>query len=120
MLSDKCNTTEAPGCRERAWGVADWAGRTAEGAYLDWLTANAIVPPTDDRYADVRKIDRTTVEDIAAIADQLTAVQTQLDRADQGVNPLGLTGDAVLFDLDPALTKATPDQEGADPLRAGV
>jgi hypothetical protein len=106
--SDRCNQTNAPGCNRRAWGVADWAGRSAEGAYFDWVVANAILPPVDDRYADVRKIDRTTVEDIAEISDQLDAIQVQLDRADSGANPLGLQGDAVLFDLDPALTKVTP------------
>ena len=113
--SDNCDTGQAPGCNKRAWGVADWAGRSAEGAYYDWLVANAILPPVDDRYSDVRKIDRTTVEDIAAIVDQILAIQTQLDRADEGVNPLGVTGDAVLFDLDPALTKTTPGGgEGQD------
>ena len=36
------------------------------------------------------------------------------------MNPLGLTGDAVLFDLDPALTKTTPTTRRSDALRAGV
>jgi len=110
--SDNCDTTAAPGCNRRAWGVADWAGRAAEGAYFDWLVANAILPPEDDRYSDLRKIDRTTVEDVAGIAEQLVAIQQQLDNADNAVNPLGVTGDALLFDLDPALTKTTPTTEG--------
>ena len=62
--SDRC-ARAAPGCNRRAWGVADWAGRAGEGAYFDWVVANAILPPEDDRYTDVRKIDRTTVTDIA-------------------------------------------------------
>ncbi|MEI8081375.1 MAG: PKD domain-containing protein, partial [Actinomycetes bacterium] len=110
--SDRCDIALAPGCNKRAWGVADWAGRAGEGAYFDWLVVNAMLPPVDDRYPDLRKIDRRTVEDIGAIAGQLEAIQTQLDRADQAVNPLGLTGDAVLFDLDPALTKTTPTTQG--------
>lgn len=110
--SDDCDTNAAPGCNRRAWGVADWAGRAAQGAYLDWLVANAILPPEDDRYTDLRKIDRTTVGDVAAIAEQLTAVQAQLDHADNRVNPLGIADGAVLFDLDPALTKTTPTTEG--------
>ena len=54
------------------------------------------------------------MEDIGDIADQMEVVQAQLDRADSGTNPLGLAGDAVMFDLDPALTKTTPGgSEGA-------
>ena len=40
------------------------------------------------------------------------AIQTKLDNADTGVNPLGLAQDALLFDLDPARTKTTASQEG--------
>ena len=76
------------------------------------MLANAILPPEDDRYTDVRKIDRTTVLEIGDIAAQARAVQTKLDNADTGVNPLGLSKDALLFDLDPALTKTTAGQEG--------
>ena len=110
--SDQCDTGQAPGCNRRAWGVADWARRAEQGAYFDWVLANAIVPPEDDRYTDVRKIDRTTVLEIGDIADQARAVQTKLDNADTGVNPLGLAQDALLFDLDPARTKTTAGQEG--------
>jgi len=89
--------------RKRAWGVADWARRAGQGAYFDWIMANAIIQSEDDRYTDVRKIDRTTVLEIGEITDQYAAIQQQLDDADGGVNPMGLTGNAVLFDLDPAL-----------------
>ena len=102
-------TRRMPGCNRRAWGVADWARRAGQGAYFDWVVANAILPPEDDRYTDLRKIDRTTVLEIGEIADQYAAIQTKLDNADTGVNPLGLAQDAVLFDLDPALTKTTAD-----------
>ena len=50
--------------QRRAWGVADWARRSGQGAYFDWVVANAILPPEDDRYTDVRKIDRTTVTEL--------------------------------------------------------
>ena len=63
--SDQCDVGAMPGCNRRAWGVADWARRAGQGAYFDWVVANAIVPPEDDRYTDVRKIDRTTVLEIA-------------------------------------------------------
>ena len=92
--------------------MADWARRAGQGAYFDWVLANAIVPPEDYRYTDLRKIDRTTVLEIGDIAFQARAVQTKLDNADTSVNPLGLAQDALLFDLDPARTKTTANQEG--------
>jgi hypothetical protein len=46
------------------------------------------------------------VLDIGEIADQYGNIQNTLDDADQGLNPLGLVGDAVLFDLDPSLIAA--------------
>ncbi|MFQ5343641.1 MAG: hypothetical protein ACE5F6_19035, partial [Anaerolineae bacterium] len=92
--------------RRRAWGVADWARRAGQGAYFDWVMANAIIPPEDDRYSDVRRIDRTTVLEIGEISDQYRDIQGTLDSADQGLNPLGLAPDAVLFDLDPSLITA--------------
>ncbi len=87
----------------RAWGVADWAARAGQGAYFDWVVANAILPPEDDRYQDVRKIDRTTVTELGEIVAQYEAVAQELDNADNRVNPLGLLPNAVLFDLDPSL-----------------
>ncbi|MBN2451187.1 MAG: hypothetical protein JXR77_12405 [Lentisphaeria bacterium] len=33
---------------ERAWGLAEWGLRAGQGAYLDWMVANAILP-SDDR-----------------------------------------------------------------------
>jgi hypothetical protein len=30
----------------RAWGVSEWASRAGQGAYFDWVTANALVPVT--------------------------------------------------------------------------
>ena len=58
--------------------MADWARRADQGAYFDWVLANAILPPEDTRYTDVRKIDRTTVREIGDIAVLARAVQTQL------------------------------------------
>jgi len=110
--SDTCDTAKTPGCNRRAWGVADWARRAGQGAYFDWVVTNAILPPEDDRYTDVRKIDRTTVSEIGEIANQYLHIQKELDQADTGVNPLGLAPDAVLFDLDPAQTKTTPEHAG--------
>jgi hypothetical protein len=103
--SDQCHTVRGAvaDCNRRAWGVADWARRAGQGAYLDWVAVNAILPPEDERYQDLRKIDRSTVLEIGEIADYYDAIQQQLDNADNDLNPLGLAQDVVLFDLDPAL-----------------
>lgn len=110
--TDTCMQQASADCQQRAWGVADWAERAGQGALFDWVVANAILPAEDDRYTDLRKIDRTTVAEIGEIAGQYAAIQTKLDNADRGANPLGLAPDAVLFDLDPAATKTTAGQEG--------
>jgi hypothetical protein len=86
----------------RAWGVDDWGRRAGQGAYLDWVVANAILPPTEMRFGDVRKIDRTTVLEIGQIAAEFADIQTRIDEVDNDLNPLGIVGDAVLFDLDPS------------------
>ena len=73
--------------------MADWAKRAGQGAFFDWAVVNAILPPVDERFNDVRKIDRTTVVEIAEIAAQYATIQAQLDNADTGANPLGLAKD---------------------------
>jgi uncharacterized membrane protein len=87
----------------RGWGVSEWAGRAAQGAYFDWLTANAILPAVDPNpaHAGIQKIDRTTVTELSEIPAQAADVQGILDQADEGLNPLGLAKGAVPFDIDP-------------------
>ncbi|MDQ1300793.1 MAG: large repetitive protein, partial [Chloroflexota bacterium] len=109
--TDTCAQQAPAACKFRAWGVADWAQRAGQGALYDWVVANAVLPAVDDRYTDLRKIDRTTVLDIGEIADQYAVIQNKLDNADKGANPLGMAPDALLFDLDPALTKTTPSSD---------
>ena len=89
--------------QNRAWGVEEWAHRAGQGAYFDWVTANALLPAVhpNTNYTGIQKIDRTTVQDLAAIAANLTAVQTKLDEANGGNNPLGLAEGALVFDIDP-------------------
>ncbi|MCP4709650.1 MAG: hypothetical protein GY869_13570, partial [Planctomycetes bacterium] len=49
----------------------------------------------------IQKIDRTTVLELAEIADNSRIVQVEVDKANIGLNPLGLTKDSVPFDIDP-------------------
>ncbi len=113
----------------RAWGVAEWGHRTGQGAYLDWVTANAVLPAewqqgaeqcvldgadTDAPFAndciaggltflEIGQIDRSNVPELAEIACHYDEIQSQLDEADAGLNPLGLARGVVPFDIDPSL-----------------
>ncbi len=96
---------------DRAWGVNDWAMRAGQGAYVNWVLANAIIPDVDPdaSHTGIQKIDRTTVPEIANIAAAYQDIEGELRNADTGVNPLGISADAVPFDLSASLlTGANP------------
>lgn len=86
---------------QRAWGTTEWGWRAGSGAYFDWLTGNALLPAVDNTHTGIEKIDRTTVPELSAVADAGNQIQTTLDNVDRGYNPLGLSPNAVPFDLDP-------------------
>lgn len=87
----------------RDWGVDDWAARGGQGTYFHWLTSNSMLPEVDPNPAHegIQKIDRTTVPEIQAIVAQSEEIQRSLDRANAGLNPLGLSAGAVSFDISP-------------------
>ena len=87
----------------RAWGLAEWGNRAAQGALFDWIVGNAILPAQDNNPAHVgiQKVDRTTVKELRDIASSLGDIQTQVDNADGGLNPLGLAKNVLPFDIDP-------------------
>lgn len=88
---------------DRAWGVDETARRCAQGAYFDWVTANALLPSVhpNTTLEGIRKVDRESNGDIAVISANLNAIQSTLDQSDKGYNPLGLVRGAQVFDLDP-------------------
>ncbi|MCH7631852.1 MAG: hypothetical protein IIB59_01460, partial [Planctomycetes bacterium] len=89
---------------DRRWGVSDWARRAGQGAYFDWLVANALIDDDDDdpdHQNTIRKVDRSTVTEIGEIADAFSEIQTTLNNAGEGLNPLGLATTVVPFGLDP-------------------
>jgi hypothetical protein len=47
---------------DRAWGVDEWARRSGQGAYFDWVTANALLPSEhpNTTLEGIRKVDRQT------------------------------------------------------------
>ncbi len=89
---------------QRAWGLAEWASRAGQGAYFDWLTANAILPDKDvnPAHTGIQKVDRTTVAELRDLPTAYDEIQAKVDMADAGLNPLGLAKNVVPFDIDPA------------------
>ncbi len=90
---------------ERAWGVTEWARRAGTGTYFDWLTANTILPSVDPNpeHTGIDKIDRQTVRELREIPALFDEIQSRLNQADAGLNPLGLAKGVVPFDIDPSL-----------------
>lgn len=90
--------------RERAWGVADWGHRAGQAAYLDWVLGNALLPEAAPRapIAGIRPVDRGTQPDFSEIAGAFERIQTEVDNADQGLNPLGLERNVMPFDISVA------------------
>ena len=88
---------------DRAWGVQDWARRAGQGAYFDWITANALLPSVhpNKTLTGIQKVDRQENADIRVISANLNQIQTTLDDADSGLNPLRVSSQAVPFDINP-------------------
>lgn len=93
----------------RAWGVSEWAHRAGQGAYFDFLVANALLPESADLDPDspiedpenLDLIERSAAEaEIGEIAGGLHEIQVAMDEANGGVNPLGFDSDALVFDLN--------------------
>jgi len=89
---------------QRAWGLDGWGKRAGQGAFFDWVTANAILPAedTNPEHHGLSKIDRTTVHELDEIITHYDKIQAEIDAADEGLNPLGVAKNALLFDVDPA------------------
>ena len=95
--SAKIATLEA-----RAWGLSEWGMRAGQGTLMDWIVGNALLPDVDNSSHDfaLQKVDRTTVSDLREISSSLDSIQSEVDKADTGVNPLGLAKNVMPFDID--------------------
>ncbi len=93
---------------ERAWGLSEWSRRAGQGAFFDWVVGNAILPDEDPDPGNggIQRIDRGTVSELDEIIAEFDSIQSQLDQADRGLNPLGLARDVVPFDIDPSRVDA--------------
>lgn len=85
---------------ERAWGVSEWASRSGQGAFFDWVVSTALVPP-ESTNTGMQRVDRETVRELAEIASAFEDIQEKVDQADLGLNPLGLAKNVVPFGISP-------------------
>ena len=95
----------------RAWGIGEWASRAGQATYYDWAVANSLmldnltnmlqVGGADQPPEGIQQIDRASTPELGEIARTFRDIQTQVDSADTGLNPLGLARNVVPFDIDP-------------------
>ena len=85
-----------------SWGISDWASRVGQGAYLDWVVGNALVPKGSPAGQDsgIARIDRSAVPELDQLTEVGAEIQDQMDQALEGVNPLGVPRRVVPFDVD--------------------
>jgi hypothetical protein len=95
----------------RQWGIDQWASRVGQGALVNWVIANAILPDVDSdpSHEGIQKVDRTTVPELDEIVATAADMQADMDNAEGRVSPLGITQGSIAFDLNPALVA------GSDP-----
>jgi hypothetical protein len=88
---------------ERHWGVDHWAGQTGQGALVNWVVGNAMLPAVDPdpTHEGIQKVDRTTVPELNELVAVSTDLQNSLDNANAHMNPLGLSENSVPFDISP-------------------
>jgi hypothetical protein len=87
----------------RHWGMDHWATRVGQGAYLNWVVGNAILPAVepDPEKEGIQKVDRTTVPELRELAVIAEGLQTALDNAEGGLSPLGIPESGIAFDINP-------------------
>ncbi len=92
----------------RQRGSDEWAARGGQGAYLHWVSANAMLLDIDDNpnHTGIQIIDRTTVPEIPEIISSAIQIQSNLDAQCAHINPLGLAKGAIAFDISPSELKA--------------
>jgi hypothetical protein len=96
----------------RYWGMDNWATRVGQGAYLNWVVGNAILPPVDPdpTHEGIQKVDRTTVPELAELPATESQLQQDMDGAEAGFTPLGLPRDSIPFDINPLQVTGTNPQ----------
>lgn len=87
----------------RYWSMDHWATRTGQGAFINWVVGNSILPDHDmsPLHEGIQKIDRTTVPELNELALTAAGLQTALDNAEGGLSPLGVPEGGIAFDINP-------------------
>lgn len=88
----------------REWGADQWASRTGQGALVNWVIGNALLPDIDPdpSHEGIQKVDRTTVPELGELVGTAADLQAAMDNAEGRLSPLGVTQGAIAFDLNPA------------------
>jgi hypothetical protein len=88
----------------REWGLDQWASRTTQGALVNWVIGNALLPEVDPdpSHEGIQKVDRTTVPELSELTATARALQAAMDNAEGRLSPLGVTQGSLAFDLNPA------------------
>ena len=96
--------------RAQAFGYGEWATRGGYGAICNWAVVNSLLPtngtPADPVFADrgIKRVDRSTASSLAYLPTAVSEIERKLAALDAGMNPLGLSDNAVPFDIDPGST----------------
>ena len=93
------------------WGLDHWGARVGQGTFINWVVGNAILPPkdTDPTHSGIQIVDRTTVPELQELPATAVALQADMDNANAGLTPLGLSPNSIPFDINPQLvTGANP------------
>jgi hypothetical protein len=88
----------------RHWGVDQWASRSCQGAYLNWIVGNAILPEVDPdpSHEGIQKVDRTTVPELLELGTTVADLMATIDNVEGRLTPVGLTEGSIAFDLNPS------------------
>ena len=87
----------------RYWGMDHWASRTGQGALINWVVGNSMLPEIDPdpTHEGIQKIDRSTVPELRELSETISELQLTLDNAEANLNPLGLSEGSIALDIDP-------------------
>ena len=91
---------------EQAFGYGEWATRTGMAAAYNWMVVNALLPTNDAPYQaftdkGIKKINRVTASELPVLASSVRVLERKLNSSEAGANPLGLSENAIPFDIDP-------------------
>lgn len=92
----------------RYQALDEWVSRSAQGSYVNWVSANTLLPDkdTNPNHSGVQIVDRTTVPELNQLASAGNDFQGTIDSANAHLNPLGLSPGAIAFDISPTEMKA--------------